>query len=200
MFSYLNGIVKDRSDQVITLDVGTFAFEIKVPNSSVFSQEKENKIYTHMHWNAEQGPSLYGFATQLEKTVFLLITSCSGIGPKIGLAALNDLGAESFLQAVQTGNEKALSKVSGIGGKKAEQMIVQLKHKVAKLIKSGIELGGAQHIAHWNTVADALESLNYSRSEINRAMSQLQKDYADNTNASFDQLMRQALAVLTKQV
>jgi len=200
MFSYLNGIVKDRSDQAITLDVGAFAFEVKVPNSSVFSQDKKAKIHAYMHWNAEQGPSLYGFATELEKIVFLLITSCSGIGPKIGLAALNDLGAESFLQAIQTGSEKTLSKVSGIGGKKAEQMIVQLKHKVAKLIKSGVELGDAQHIAHWNTVTEALESLNYSRSEINRAMSHLQKDYADDTNVSFDQLMRQALAVLTKQV
>ncbi len=200
MFSYLNGIIKDRSDQVIMLDIGAIAFEVKVPNSSIFPQDKKTKIYTHMHWNAEQGPSLYGFATSLEKSVFLLITSCSGIGPKIGLAALNDLGPQSFLQAIQTGNENALSKISGIGGKKAEQMIVQLKHKVAKLIKSGIELGGAQHIAHWNTVAEALESLNYSRTEINRAMSQLQKEYADNTQATFDQLMRQALAVLTKQV
>jgi Holliday junction DNA helicase RuvA len=111
---------------------------------------------------------------------------------------LADLGAHNFLQAIQTGDDKMLSKVSGIGAKKAEQIVVQLKHKVGQLIKSGIDLSGAEHVSEWHTVTQALESLNYSRGEVNNAMHYLQKNYGQ-ANCSFDQLLRHALSYLTKQ-
>ena len=67
----------------------------------------------------------------------MLVIGCSGIGPKIALAVLAHLGAQGFVEVVSCGDERALSKVNGIGPKKAEQIIVQLKHKVSKLISSG---------------------------------------------------------------
>ncbi len=194
--SFITGTVKNIKKQSISLTAGPIGFEIMVPNGSQFKMNEQNTVYLSMHWNADQGPSFYGFKTELEKRVFILITSCSGIGPRIGLAVLADLGAERFLGAIQTGNEKALSNVSGIGAKKAEQMIVHLRHKVAELIASGVSLRGAQSIAHWHTVSEALLALNYTRTEINRAISYLRESAEQK---SFDQLMRQALSFLSKQ-
>ena len=91
-------------------------------------------MQTYMHWNQDNGPTLYGFNSILEKTVFLLIISCSGIGPKIGLAVLHHLEPATFVQAIIEENIKVLSSISGIGAKKAEQICVALKHKVAKLL------------------------------------------------------------------
>ncbi len=110
---------------------------------------------------------------------------------------LNELGPQGFLDAIQMSNERALSKVSGIGIKKAEQMIVQLKHKVGQLIKSGIEISDAGHLAQWHMVTEALESLNYSRVEINQAMHHLKKEDMSGKQ-SFDYLLRQALSFLSK--
>lgn len=198
MFDYIQGNVVAVQEGSLVVDLGMVGLSVQVPLSGVYTIGSKVKIHVHMHWNQEQGPSLYGFATELEKTIFLLITSCSGLGPKIGLAVLAGIGAEQFLRAVQTGDEKLLSSVSGIGVKKAEQMIVQLKHKVAKLIKSGVALDKAEGAIEWQQVSDVLSSLNYSRAEINSAMSYLSKNCKDQS-VPFDGLIRQALSFLAKK-
>jgi len=200
MISHITGTVTHSADKQVSIDTGVFGFCIQVPNGLHYPLNKIVTFFIHMHWNQDQGPSLYGFSNPLEKTVFLLLISCSGIGPKIGLAVLADLGPERFLETVQTVNYTALSKVSGIGTKKAEQIIVQLKGKVADLIKSGVNLGSAHHLTEWQTVVQALESLNYSRTEISHAMSYVQQQVSDDVRQrSFDQLLRQALSYLSKQ-
>ncbi len=198
MLSYINGVVKRIEEQRILVDVGLCAFTLQVPNERVFMLDKQVMIHTHMHWNQEQGPSLFGFATELERTVFLLVISCSGLGPKIGLAVLGHLGPKAFLEAVQTGNEGVLSGVSGIGQKKAEQIIVQLRHKVSKLVKSGIEVGQSDSFEQWNNVSEVLASLNYTRAEITQTMKHLGDTYAGQA-LPFDQLMRHALSFLSKR-
>ena len=81
--------------------------------------------------------------------------------------------------------------------KKVEQMVVQLKRKVAKLIKSGVELDDKSSLTNWQQVSDVLTSLNYSRPEVNRAMKFLNENYA-STNTPFDGLIRHALSFLAK--
>lgn len=197
MLSQAIGKVAIVDKQRITFFVGALGFDLQVPDATIFDIKKETPLFVHMHWNAEQGPSLFGFATELEKTVFSLIISCSGVGPKIGLAVLGDIGAQNFLHAIEMSDDRMLSKVNGIGTKKAEQIIFQLKNKVAQLMKSGIKIEGAQSMGHWHTVSQALESLNYSRTEIARAMNHL-KESKENASVSFDKLMRQALSFLSK--
>jgi len=200
MISLLHGIIKKIKDQLIVLDCGPIGFDIQVANSALFKIDQTIDLFIYTHWNQEQGPSLFGFQAELDRQVFQLIISCSGIGPKIGLAILNQLGASTFLQAVQTGNEKALSNVSGIGAKKAEQMIVHLRHKVKKLFSSGMvcDKQAAHAGQQWNDIINALESLHYSRGEINKAMKHLSQEHKEQA-IPFEQLMRKALAFLSNQ-
>lgn len=197
MISTITGTVIFTDKQLIKLVTGPIGFELMVPDGSQFQRNKEYTVYACLTWNQEQGPALYGFACELDKRVFQVVTSCSGIGPRIGLAILSDLTAQGFLQAIQSGDDRALSKVSGIGAKKAEQIIVQLKHKVSQLIASGIEIKDGEQISHWHTVTQALIALHYSRSEVNNAISHLRSEQSE-TARSFDQLMRQALSFLSK--
>lgn len=200
MVDYVVGTVKEVRDQEVVLDVGAVGVALQVPNAHSFSPEGIIKVYSHLHWNAENGPSLFGFACPLERSVFRVIISCSGIGPKIALAILSDLGAQGFLQAISTENEQMLSKVNGIGKKKAEQIIVQLKHKVASLIESGkVDMSQMQETSHFHDVSLALQSLNYSRQEIGRAMDYLRKSTKTAT-VTFDVLLRQALSYLSQQM
>lgn len=201
MFAYLNGTLSAVSESSITLDVQGVGYVLQVPNTTSFMGKKQIQIATYMHWSSENGPSLYGFSSELEKTVFLLIISCSGLGPKIGLAVLNQLSPEAFLQAIQEGDEKSLSSVSGIGAKKAEQIIVQLRHKVAKLVDKGIviEEGTQKSLEDWRNLTQVLQSLNYSRSEIEYTLAQLRKD-SEGATLPFDLLMRRALSLLAKKV
>ena len=201
MIDYFVGIVKEAQGQEIILDIGTMGINLQVSCSKKFEMNNvATKVYSYLHWNAENGPSLFGFAQVVDRSIFKIIISCSGIGPKIALAILADLGSHAFLQAISTGDDQTLSKVSGIGKKKAEQIIVQLKHKVANFIELGaIDVSEMKDISHLNDVSLALQSLNYSRPEIARAMEYIKKNIKDDA-VTFDLLLRQALLYLSKQL
>ncbi len=201
MVDYFIGIVKETHDQEIILDIGTMGIALQVAQGKTFIKDSTAiKVYSYLHWNSENGPSLFGFAQAIDRSIFKVIISCSGIGPKIALAILADLGGQNFLHAISTGDDQMLSKVNGIGKKKAEQIIVQLKHKVATLIETGaVDVSEMKDVSCFNDVSLALQSLNYSRIEIGRAMEYVRKNAKDD-KITFDLLLRQALSYLSKQV
>lgn len=197
MISCLTGIIKEIKEQSLVLEVNNIGFAVAMPRTEHFKKDASVSLQTYLHWNQESGPALFGFETEVERSVFLLVTACSGIGPKIGLAVLKHMQPALFIKAVQTSDEKALSSVPGIGAKKAEQMIVQLRHKVEKLLESGIVIKGDNSLTHISTISDVLTSLNYSRQEISAALSYI-KDSDAQQQTTFDQLLRQALSFLSK--
>ncbi len=171
-------------------------FAVAVAQEAAFSLNQETTLFIHLHWNQEQGPTLYGFSSELERTVFVLVISCSGIGPKIGLSALECLGASGTLEAIGREDITALSKVPGIGKKKAEQIVVHLKHKVADLINSGIDISTESGAKHWQQITQVLTSLNYSRGEITGALQHVKSNQM--SDAPFDHQLRTALSYLAK--
>ncbi len=199
MINTFSGQIKDINDSMLTVENNGIGLAIQVPQPALFAVGQKTDLLVHMHWNSENGPSLFGFANALEKNVFLMIISCSGLGPKLAMAVLGQLGASEFLEAVQSGNEDALSDVSGIGAKKAEQIIVQLKHKVAKLIESGAHVGASATLEKRHEISQVLKSLNYSPQEVRAAMNHINEQYPQSSVA-FDQLVRHALAFLAKRV
>jgi Holliday junction DNA helicase RuvA len=199
MITCLTGTIKEIKDQNLTIDVHGVGFAVSLARTENFKKDDTISLHIYMHWNQESGPALFGFATELERSLFLVVTACSGIGPKIALAVLKHMQPNVFIKAVQIGDEKALSAVPGIGAKKAEQMIVQLRHKVEKLLESGIVIDQDVTLGHWSTISDVLNSLHYSRNEISAALAYI-KESELNQSATFDQLLRQALSFLSKRI
>lgn len=199
MITSLRGMVRQIYEQSIVLEVNGIGFSINLPRTDSIEREKIIEIEIYMHWNQENGPALYGFSSLFEKKTFLLIISCSGIGPKIGLAFLAKLGAANFVSAIATADVKALSSVTGVGTKKAESLILHLKDKIIKLVDNSINEAGSFHaVSTIKKITDVLNSLNYSRAEVNSAL-YLLKQEKDFTGASFDLLMRKALSHLAKK-
>lgn len=180
----------------ITATGSGIGFAVQVPHESAFTLGKESTVFIHLHWNQDQGPTLFGFTSEVERTVFILVTSCSGVGPKIGLACLEHLSAPGTIEAISEENSTALSKVPGIGKKKAEQIIVHLKHKVADLVNSGIQMGPGNSVKQWQQITQVLTSLNYSRQEITSALQHVKKNETKDT--PFDHVLRNALSYLSK--
>ena len=198
MIYTLNGIIEEIHEHAIIVAVAGVGFGVLVPFPNSFSKEQKIFLYIVFHWNQEQGPTLYGFKTQIEKSVFSLITSCSGIGPKIALSVLRDLTPQEFIESVEQKNIDSLSKVNGIGRKKAEQIIVHLKHKIAsytELINQSHTTGASKY---WKDVALALGSLNYTRIEIQTAREYIQGKSL--SNSSFDEILRLSLSFLSKKL
>jgi Holliday junction DNA helicase RuvA len=199
MITHITGRVQSIEDGCVCLEVHGVSFGIAVPDTHACTVGEQASLHTYLHWNQDQGPTLFGFKRDLDRKVFLLIISCSGIGPRIALSLLAELGAERFLGAVKEGDDRALTTVNGIGAKKAEQIVVQLKHKVAKIITAYVQLDPAFKDTSLHNIAEVLNSLNYSRNEVAGAMQYIRQTAAQEPQP-FDQLMRKALSFLAKKV
>ncbi len=198
MIEQLTGTLLAVEERNVTLSVAGVGFKLSVPDTSSLITDTTTTLQTYMHWNQEKGPRLYGFSTQLDRTVFCLIIECPKIGPSIALSVLAQMTSGQFLEAITSQNDKALSAINGIGTKKAEQIITSLRHKVSKLINTGkLKSDEQQDFTHWQNVSEVLSSLNYSRQEINQAMSFLTDKYAGQ-NCPLDQLIRASLSYLSK--
>lgn len=197
MLELLDGRVEALIDTSMHLRVGPICFSLLVPRAYAIKVGSEITLNTLLLWNQETGPQLFGFITPLDRTVFTLVTECSGIGPKLALALIEQLGPETIVTALYEGNEKVLSSVSGIGAKKAEYMIVHLKHKAQKLITSGF-ITSSGSLSHFHDLDAALQSLHYSRGEIQRALEHLkQVPRTETSPLAFDVMLRRALSYLT---
>jgi Holliday junction DNA helicase RuvA len=95
----------------------------------------------------EDGWSLYGFDSAIERLVFRHLLSASGFGPKLAIALLSALGPERTVRSVQARDLSALSSVSGIGRKKAERLVLELQDRFSDLVvepRSGPRLEGSE--------------------------------------------------------
>jgi Holliday junction DNA helicase RuvA len=198
MINLISGTIKKIHEKSITIFVSGIGFHCYTPRPNAFKEGKSAELFSYMHWNSDKGPSLYAFDNELERTTFLMIIDCPKIGPGIALSILAQIEAPSFLEIITSQNEAALSAINGIGAKKAEQLVMQLKHKVAKLIASGtVKADAQQDFVQWQNISDVLTSLSYSKQEISGAMKFLGKEYVDQ-NYPLDKLIRAALSYLSQ--
>jgi holliday junction DNA helicase RuvA len=199
MIAHLTGSISEKSHQLIILEVQGVGYAVSVCDDRLYKKDQEISLHIYMHWNQDTGPHLYGFDTAVAKKVFELILSCAGCGPKIGLAVLSSMQAGQFLLFIATSDEGALSQVPGIGPKKAQLMIMQLKDKVAKIAPEDLLPAKQVGLQHMKQVSAALAALHYKHSEIAKAIDFLNKN-GTIESSSFDELLKQALSVLAKRL
>lgn len=199
MIAYLTGKVIEKGHQYVILDVQGVGYSVSVVDERAYSLGAPVDLHIYFHWNQDQGPHLYGFQDVSSKAIFTAILSCSGCGPKIGLAVLAHMSPAIFVRAISLGHTHTLSDVSGIGPKKAELMIMQLKDKVAKMAPLGLSTQGSETMLKIKQVQDALAALRYKPSEITASVDYLTKQMHLET-ATVDELLRKGLSFLAKQL
>lgn len=129
---------------------------------------KEAVLYTHMNVR-EDAVELFGFSSLAELNCFKLLTSVSGVGPKVGLAILSVLSPEQVAVAIASGDFKTLTMAQGVGNKLAQRVILELKDKL-KALGGGEEVAAAAGVASaaGNAAAamNALTVLGYTPSDV----------------------------------
>jgi Holliday junction DNA helicase RuvA len=137
----------------------------------------------------EDGWSLYGFDSAIERQVFRHLLTASGVGPKLALAVLSSLGPERTVRSIQSRDLSALSSVSGIGRKKAERMVLELQDRFSDVVveNRGVRLEGSEEAVR------ALVGLGYASSAADDAV---RAALAAGTPAETPQLIRRALQQL----
>ena len=133
MISFLVGIIEEKNENKLELDVNGVGFEVNVSSNTLGSlpmQGNKVKIYTYMAVR-EDDISLYGFSTLEERDLFFKLILVSGIGPKMAISILSGLSIADLTMAIIKSDTKLLSKIKGLGKKTAERVCLELKDKLS---------------------------------------------------------------------
>ncbi len=154
MFDRIAGDIVHRSPTRVVVMTAGVGYEIEIPVSTYekIPDRGAVEILTHLHVREDQ-LKIFGFATARERSLFRLLISISGVGPKLALTVLSGSSVSGFVNAVGAGDIGFLSSVKGIGKKRAQRMVLELKDSVADLAT------GAPVETVPDTAADAVEAL-----------------------------------------
>ncbi len=204
MIATLAGKILARFHDRAIVDVHGVGYEVLMSSDSLSRIPEEGEdAFLHVHTNVrEDAITLYGFLTEKEKELFLILKTVSGIGPKVALAILSGLRVEPLCVAIAEGDIKLLTSLQGVGKKTAERICVELKDKVAHF--AGVSAGASATLAlaiDSRVVVDAisaLTNLGYSESQARSAFVQVKKEYGDSGFAelSVEELIREGLRSL----
>ncbi len=198
MFSYLIGTVAELEPNLVVMDVGGVGFSCNASLNTVAKMKVgvSAKIYTYLNVR-EDALELFGFYDKDELESFRLLTSVSGVGPKVALSILSAVTPSALALAVATGDEKPLLAASGVGKKVAGRIILELKDKIAKSTFDAGEITKGAYVPVASSTdgeaAEALISLGYGRDEIGAALRGV-----DTSGMSVEDIIKLALARLMR--
>jgi Holliday junction DNA helicase RuvA len=172
MIAQLAGSLAYKSPEHLVVDVQGVGYQVLVSLNSFYRLPEPGApvrliIHTHVREDALQ---LYGFIDREEKELFLLLTSVSGIGPRLALNILSGTPTNELLEALEAGDLVRLVAIPGVGKKTAERLVLELRDKI-KLVRSARTADGGQPVTGLEGEAvSALVNLGYRRNEAERAV------------------------------
>lgn len=192
MIAYLKGSVLHKNNNNAVMVVNNVGYMVFF-NAAFLSDLKlgaEIEIYTHQHVR-EDAVELYGFKNLEDLELFELLISISGVGPKTGLGVFSIATALDIKEAIARGDSSLLTKVSGIGKKTAERIVLELRDKIGQLAFYD-KLSGTKTLPSSDEI-DALMALGYSLSQAREALAQVDPTLQDSS-----QKIRAALKMMGK--
>jgi Holliday junction DNA helicase RuvA len=200
MIAFLHGRILEKQPNRVVVDVQGVGYEVHVPLSTYYDIGEDGtdvrlRVYTHVREDALQ---LYGFLTDLERTMFERLIAVSGIGPRLAIAVLSGLETRDLVTAVQRADVARLTTIPGVGKKTAERIVLELKDRLAQLQVPDAPDAPAADSAGERLRADllsALQNLGYHRPQAEKAVN---ASLAASPGAAFDTALRGALRQLMR--
>jgi Holliday junction DNA helicase RuvA len=191
----LRGRLLRKDTQEALVDVGGVGYSVTIPVSTFYrlgEPGSEVALLTHTHVR-EDALALFGFLTSAEQTLFERLIAVAGVGPRLAISILSGIETPDLVGALRSGDVARLTRIPGVGKKTAERLVVELKDKMAGL--EGIEPPTEEPAAEpHEDLVSALLHLGYSRPEAERGV---KKAVAQDTEGSFEELLRRTLRVLS---
>lgn len=193
MISFLEGTIEHRGDKYVILNTGGIGYKVIVSPKLADILSKSTppvKLHIHSQLNMREGTfDMYGFDKREDLELFHLVTSVNGIGPKSAVAILSTIEPKHLKAAVINEDADYLKKVSGLGPKTAQRLILELKNKIDYLDvgdMKGIDL------SQEGQATEALLALGYSQSQAKEALRQAR-------GKTLEERVREALRLFGKK-
>ena len=197
MIAMLTGTIAAQTIDSMVFDVRGVGYEVFCPPGTAGrlreteSGELRVYIYTVVR---EDAFLLYGFASPEDKRVFERVISVNGVGPRLGLAILGALSPMELFTAVETNDLGALTKVSGIGKKTAQRIILELKSKLDASLLDALAPADAESNTLLNDLRSALQNMGYNAATIDSIVDAVTPKLGEYE--TFDDLLREAFKLL----
>ena len=199
MISFLKGILSHKSPTEAVLDVHGVGYAVSIPLSTyevIGDVNSEVMLYTHLNVR-DDALQLFGFCSEEERSVFRLLLSVNGIGPKMAQGILSGASVHDLRTYLVNSNLKALEAVPGIGRKIAERLVVELREKITRLDIPAASTTSAKEKDIRMEALMALTSLGYSRPAADKALREAMRQLGDN-GTTVENLIKIALQYATK--
>jgi len=195
MYEYIKGIFKTIEKEYIVVECGNIGYKIFTSDSTISNMpaiDQPVKIYTHQIVR-EDFIGLYGFLTKEEISMFNLLISINGVGPKAALSLMSIANVSTLKYAIITDDDKLITKAPGIGKKTAQRIILELKDKInlGETIQDGVVINPIDiDNEKLSEAVGALMALGYSDKEAEKAL-----EKADRSK-NVEELIKQCLKIL----
>ncbi len=192
MIGSIKGKIILKTDKFLIVETGGVGYKTNVsPDTLSKLKNPKDDVFFFIHTHVrEDALDLYGFLNQEELEFFEMLINVSGIGPKGALGILGIASIETLKRAIGTGDTAYLTKISGIGRKTAEKIVIELRDKMQN--KNTEEKGGTSLRDELDAL-EALKSLGYSQNEARDALKKISPDANTNTK------IREALKILANK-
>ena len=194
MIGRLTGRLATKSPDQILLEVGGVGYLVRIPLSTFYElpeQESPTSLWIHTHVR-EDALALYGFLTERERELFLLLLGVTGIGPRVALTILSGIPPVELIDALRKQDVRRLVAIPGVGRKTAERMVLELAEKAANL--RGEEAAKEPAGVAADDVISALVNLGYRKGEAEKTVDAISREGGP---VEFGEFLRLALKRLT---
>lgn len=207
MIGYLKGTVatiqKMGNRVILTLDVNQVGYDLQVAPRLVQQLPVVGEmvqIFTHVNIREDQ-VTVFGFGSIAERDLFRQLIGVSGVGPQLAMALLDTLGLQELVQAIVSGNTRALARTSGVGTKTAERLALELRTKLAEWRQEAGVISApsaAPVLSVQEDVEMTLLALGYSVSEISQALQAVGQSTTLSKRDNAEEWIRAAIAWLSQ--
>lgn len=191
MIEYIKGSIEEITPTQIVLDthgIG-YAISISLNTYTTLQNKKEAKLFIYENIR-EDAYLLFGFANKQEREMFIRLISVSGIGGNTARTILSTFSPQEFLEAINTGDAKAIQQVKGIGLKTAQRIIVDLKGKLKLTDEEGNTTGISIAAQTRDEAVSALTMLGFAGTASGKVVNAILKE---NATLKVEQVIKLAL-------
>jgi Holliday junction DNA helicase RuvA len=190
MITHIQGrlIEKTPTDLVIDCNGVGYSINISLHTFSQLPNEENVKLFTHLQVR-EDSHTLFGFSSKVEREIFRLLISVSGVGASIARTMLSSLSPEQVMEAIAHNNLALIQSVKGIGSKTAQRVVLDLKDKIIK-VYSLDEVSSSLSNTNKAEALSALETLGFARKQAEKVCDTIVNNDPD---VSVENIIKQAL-------
>tara|TARA_B100000767_G_scaffold250506_1_gene252798 strand:+ start:566 stop:1159 length:594 start_codon:yes stop_codon:yes gene_type:complete len=197
MIYHLNGRLIEKHPTHVVIECGGVGYLVSISLTTYEALTDDESIFLNIYMVVrEDAMTLYGFATQEERRMFLLLIGVSGVGANTARLILSAMNPAKTTEVIASGDSDTMKKVKGIGAKTAQRIIIDLQDKVGPETGGGDDVSeiSSQHNTLKNEALLALSTLGFDKARVEKTLSRIlensERDY------TLEVLIKQALKEL----